>query len=437
MYVLKGFANHALLANNTPGTNNAIGEISQLSLTYSQELGQYVNSVAPDITLISFLSALNGAAQAVDPTFATRTFTILEWIYNLALTESGQMFADVFLQAILTQFQGVAESFQCGAIVVDVNGHYIPEWVSWQDTGAGTPTPNFVRIWFDDASFQAQYDEYTIAVVPPITPLDDFFKTASAVATEVDAVTYPSLVAAVQAARGNFPETILEADTFNYIDPDNLQAPLPTNWTVLIYGIAGNNIDAVKLALQTYILANSTHTRAEWTVIFPDIFKTTEFTLIPMWNQFAIPDRIVETGIYSPVANLVEVTALINQYASTYAPGQITAHSTVFGHPYKSLAVACIGSDQNLNNQFEITDVFPDFIAVSSTSTDFARMSQTTQTWAELLMNLLIQAEMYVEYGILPAGMTSLVRNNLLYVVASYNNINYLVAALSNFTTPA
>lgn len=437
MYVLKGFANHALLANNTPGSNNAIGEISNGSLTYSKELGQYVNAVAPNVTLISFLSARDGTAIPIDADFATRSMTIIEWIYNLALTESGQMFADVFLTQVLAAFQGKASNFQCGAIVSDAAGHYIPEWVSWSDSLDTTDSSNFVRIWFADASFAAQYDEFSIVVVPPITPLDDFFKTGAAVEAEVNAVTISQLVANAQAAKNGFPETIMRTDAYNWNDPLQPTHLVPTQWTVLIYGLAGNNVDSIKDALVTYILANTSHTQAEWTQIFPDIFKRTEVTLVPNWGNYAIPNRLVEDGIYSPLANMTATLAQLTSYCSSYPTVHINAHAAAFGHPYKSMAVAAVGSDQNRNNLYELVQIFPDFIAVSSQSTDFARMSQDTQGWAELLEQMLIVAETMGPFTSIPAGMTRLTRNNQLFIVASYDNIHYLVAAKYNFPTPS
>jgi hypothetical protein len=433
MYVLKGFANHALLANNTPGSNNAIGEISNQSLTYSREIGQYVNAVAPNITLISFLSAANGVAQPIESGFETRTMTIIEWIYNLALTESGQMYADVFLNQILAAFQGQASNFQCGNIVSDAAGHYIPEWVSWSDSVDTIDPSNFVRIWFADASFSAQYDEFAIVVVPPITPLDDFFKTGTEVEAEVNAVTISQLFTNAQNAKGGFPETIFRSDMYNWNDPLQPTHLVPTQWTTLIYGIAGNNIDSIKDALIAYILANSSHSQADWTQIFPDIFKRTEFTLVPNWGNYAIPNRVVEAGIYSPIANLSAENAQLTSYASSYPTAHINAHATVFGHPYKSLAIGAIGSDQNRDNLYELTQVFPDFISVSSQSTDFARMSQDTQGWAELLEQMLIVAEAMGPFTSIPTTMTRLTRNNQLFIVASYDNIHYLVAAKYNF----
>jgi hypothetical protein len=225
----------------------------------------------------------------------------------------------------------------------------------------------------------------------------------------------------------------MRTDEYDWHDPLQTSHLVATQWTVLIYGVAGNNIDSIKDALVAYILANTSHTQAEWTQIFPDIFKRTEVTLVPNWGNYAIPNRVVDTGIYSPFANLTAENAQLTAYASSYPAAHINAHGHVFGHPYKSLAIGAIGSDQNRDNLYELVQIFPDFIAVSSQSTDFARMSQNTQGWAELLEQLLITAETMGPFTSLPAGMTRLTRNGMLYAVASYGNIHYLVAAKYNF----
>lgn len=433
MYTLKGFATHGLFVNNTPGQVNPIGEISTDSRTYSQEVGQYVDVAnAPNVTLLSFLSATNGTPQVVDPALATRVLQICAWFYNQTIQHAGQQYSDQLLNGALTQFAAIANTFASGNMVTD-GTHWMPEWVSWTDTAN---PGSFIRIWFVDTSFQSEYDEYSFVIVPPITPLDDFFKAASNVQAEVSAVTQTQLFLNIQAAKTASngvvsPESDIISMTFNWHDPLNPTNLIPTNWVLLLYGMAGDNVDAISDALEAYILANSSHTRDDWVKIFPDIFKRTEFVLVPRWDKYAIPDRQVGTGIYSPVANLTDALAMLPQFAS-YPAAHINAHATAMGHPYKSLSILAIGSDQNRNNLYELTNVFPDLISVSSTSTDFARMSQYTQTFLLSLAKMLLVAETMTQYSSIPLGFTKLIRNGVLYIVYNYDTIDYLVAAKSN-----
>jgi hypothetical protein len=308
----------------------------------------------------------------------------------------------------------------------------MPEWVSWTDLAN---PGSFIRIWFADASFQSEYDEFTILVVPPITPLDDFFKAAANVQAEVNAVTQAQLFQNIQAAKNGDPESTIISMSYNWNDPNNPTNLIPTNWTIILYGMAGDNVDSISDALEAYILANSSHTRDDWVKIFPDIFKRTEFTLVPNWKNVAIAGRASgsndASAVYSPVANLTAALALLPQFAS-YPTAHINAHGTIMAHPYKSLQVLAIGSDQNRQNKFELTDVFPDMIAVSSTSTDFARMSQYTQTFLQKLAVMIATAETMTQYSSIPLGYTKLMRNGILYIVYNYDTIDYLVAAKSN-----
>lgn len=435
MYTLKGFTTYGLFANNTPGQTNAIGELSTESRTYSQEVGSYNDPVnAPNITLWSFSSTNNGVRIAIDPGLASRVIAICEWFYAQTIATPGQLYADQLLAGVLAQFQTTSGTFASGAMVTD-GTHWVPEWVSWTDLAN---PGSFIQIWFADTSFQNEYNGYSYVIVPPLAKIDDFFKASSTIQTELAAITQTQLFANIQAAKGSNPETQILSLTYNYNDPVNVGNLIPTNWVIIVYGSAGDNVDAISNALETYILASSTYTQAQWTAIFPDIFKRTEFTMVPQWSNYAIAGTAVNTsGIYSPVANLTDALALLPQFAS-YPTAHINAHATAMGHPYKSLSILSIGSDQNRGGMYELTDVFPDLISVSSTSTDFARMSQNTQTFLLIFATMLLVAETMTEYSSIPLGYTKLYRNNILYLVYNYNTIDYLVAAKSNtqFATP-
>lgn len=426
MYVLKGFGQHDQLANNTVGVINQIGELSPRARTYSREKGSYVSASAPNINLISFQSATDGVLQPVPPAFAAHTLNVLQFVYAKVLT-GAQLSADELLNDLIAQFQAVASDFQSGMIVKDGHNYTAPEWLSWKMKGQGE---NFIRIWLNDASFQAKYDEFSIVVVPPLDRLDDFFAMGNDVEANIKSRTYPQAVAKIQAARDVYPETIIRAETYNYVDPFDPAHLVPTNWTVLIYGAAGNNIDSIKDALIKYILANSTHTRDEWAKILPDLFKRTEFIIVPTFNRYAIPNRDIETGIYSPFVDFGEMTAMVKLIAVAYPGSHINAYITSSGFPYKSLSLASVGGPENRDGLFRLRDVFPDWIAVSSTSVDFRRMSLKTRQWAEILDQLVQAAETLTEFSDIPdPTMTRLKRDGIFYIVKSFDNIQYLVAS--------
>lgn len=434
MYVQKSFAEHTLFGDNTPGIVKKLGEMSDISSTFSREKGLYADKdLAPNILVRSFISKNNDASVEMPAPIIDQTLKVVNFVYAQTLSGQLDIPPNVLLENLLTEFVGKASDFKCGNMVSD-GTHTLPEWVSWISTVDSQNVDNFNKVWFVDQSFQQQYDEFEIVVVPPLDLLNNFFKPGSEVENLINNLTSSETMERIQAAKQNHPETVIRTNTYNYIDPLNSAHTVPTDWTVLIYGPGGDNVDSIKDALMAFILANSNHTRAEWTKIFPDIFKRTEFILLPLWDQYAIPNRELATGIYSQQVSFATVVDKMKQFATQYPEAHIDSHVTIMGHPYRSLAILSIGSPDNRDQQFKLKDVFPDLISVSSTSIDFNRMSQNTQSWAIELEKMIVASEAAGEFSDIPAGMMKVRRDGILYLTKSYRNINYLMVTKSNFT---
>jgi hypothetical protein len=441
-YVLKGFINNSTFMDAAPGATSTIGELSTQSSTYSTSKAYYFQeSTAPDLTFVSFASNDSSLGTVEAPSdIATQVLQIAAWVYaqTQAVPNPGEIAQATILSGLLAQFQTSAQNFTAGNMITD-GTYWVPEWIQWENTTDSTygsiasGNTNTIQIWFVDTSFQAQYDQYEIVVIPPMTTLNNFFTPAANVSALLAAQTYVDTITAVQTAKGNNPETMLVGETYDYVDPTNATNLIPTNWTLLIYGPAGDNVDAIQNALINYILANSTYTQAQWTAILPSLFKQTEFTLIPMWDQFAIPNRNQVSGIYSPQANASRALSMMTSVAQSYSAAQIASNTTVMTYPYNNISLVACGSGNNEGNNFQLEDLFPDLLSVPSTSVDFSRMSTTTQNFSLLLNQMLISAAALTEYGTVPAGMSTLVRDGIFYLVATYENINYLMVCASNF----
>lgn len=441
MYSSKSFANIGAFLSNVPGTNSPIGELTTYGATFSREVGTYEDGSQPGYTIYNFSSSNDGndgpaaGKVAVDSALVTKMIGVINFITNKVTSTVGQIDADQLLQALVVYGATVnLDTFSIGD-VVQHDQYWAPDWVKFQSqgvtTGGATPTliPNENTIWISIAAFVSEYDEYEIVVVPPIDSLDQFFQTGTAVINMINQITTPQIIARMQTFSNGHPPTIARDDQYTYYNPLNVAQTVAVDWPVLIYGPAGDNIDAIKDALIAYILANSSHTRADWTVIFPDIFKRTEFILAPHWHKYAIPNRTQAAGVYSPVINYNEGKSFLKLVAPAYDPAFVETHANVFGHPYNSIMVSVVGSVDNRALLFEITQVFQDYIDVSSTSIDFNRMDPLTQGWALMIANMLIIAETMNDHTVLPQGMMKITRNGILYLVQAYNNIQYLIAS--------
>lgn len=450
-YSLKGFVAYGAMSDNVPEEVALLGELSLRSGTYAKDRALYATTAgtAPSSTAVNlsvFSSKQSDGSDAAIPVdYTTTLLAIGKWIYEQSL--SGQFSSDnnAFLQALLSEFSGQIKDVVVGSMLQQ-GTQWMPESITFHFTSASADQPSYtsitrVKLWFSDHSFATQYDEYLIEFVTPLpdgSPLDDFFKPSSQVATEVESVTLPDLMQQVQTVIGNDPPTMVKTLNFDYHDPNDASYTHPTNWTFIIYGQAGNNIDAIKARLIEYILANSTHSREDWAKIFPDIFTSTEYIITPLWNQYAIPNETVDMGVYSPTVSVARAQQIAPSVfvGTKYTQDHINANMSVMGVPYKSLGMIVCGGPDNRDGITQFEHQWPDYIAVPTSSLDFDRMSPDTQSFVSLLYQLLKIAEDMTEFSDIPINFTRLKRTNpsgvdVLYVVATYQDIQYLVVAKS------
>lgn len=438
MLVIKGFMPHSRFADNTFGEVAAFGEISTLALTYAREKGIYKSNLSAEMELFTFTTANNAEHAVLTQEQVDHIAGILKFIYDSSLAVAGELYTDELYASLLLKFSDRAESFELGEMVEDNNGYWMPESVAWKARDVpGITGENYIKVWTCDDAFRRQYDGFEIVVIPPTDNLEEFFKVGDDVVKMLSARTARDVMYAVQEAKGGYPETTIRAESYDYHDPYESRLKAQAPFHVLIYGAAGDNIDNINDAIVEHLLTNSTRTREEWIKILPDLFRRTEFIIVPMWRNYAIAERTLQAGIHSPTTNLKSVPALIKQVVSSYPSAHIDEHLNVTHHPFKSLALAVIGSVDNRDQLYELLDIFSDYIAVSTTSSDFGRMSLKTQNWAKLLHRMLIEAEKMGQYTSIPLEMSKLTRNGVLYLAARYENINYLVAAKMNFNAPA
>jgi hypothetical protein len=427
MYQFKGFASLSSLASNITDIVAPIGELSATSATFAKDVKLYA-SPATEVVLHGFSSksSLSGKIAAPD-LIVQKAMSICDWVATRQKSILAGEIAQDFKLALTQQFASTCTSFTCGSMIIANNGHPYPAWISWKSLDY-VADDNLNTIWFSDDLFKKQYDEYEIVVIPPLSAIDAFFGTYAEVTASLDRRTYIQLFGDISVARAGYPETILTSQAFDFINALNTAVVLPTNWAFLIYGPRGNDTDAIKTALIAYIQRNSTRNLNLWRTIFPDIFKSTEFVLIPKWNQYAIAEMTLQVGIYSPVLGLKDELAYLKRAIADYPSAHIDQYACTMGYPYRSMSMSVVGNPDNRGNKYKLTDFFPDLIAVSSTSLDFNRMSALTQGFLTKLADLVYLAETATLYSDLSAEYKKTIRSGILYLSMSYNNITFLVS---------
>jgi hypothetical protein len=430
MDIIKGFVNITAYLSNVPGQTALLGELSTWSKTYSLEKGYYEDTSVAGYQLVTFKAASDTSNTEFELSTgqAKQILEVANAMVAYATSHIRPYDTQDFVNTISSSFFGRISDLQFGDYV-DNGALALPEWVSWTNNEFGD---GFVKIWFADQAFQTQYEEYTIKVVPPLEPLDNFFFGYGQVVSLLNAVTPVEFLEKIQAIKGDSPETYVRALAFNFINTANPAQFTASNWGVVIYGYAGDNIDNIKDAIVEYVLANSTHARSEWEQILPDLFKRTEFSVLPRWDQISIENLNSLGDLYSSIMEPLESLQFAKDAINYYSDQFIEQNIELFPFDYKALVLTAVSGDNNVAGTDSLRSLFPDYIPVPSTSTDFGRMSLKTQNWIIFMERLIMAAETATQYSSIPTDLRKQTKGGILFISKIYEGVNYLVACKSN-----
>lgn len=439
MYQLQGFFNYSPLIDNRKDQVAMFGEVSSDSLTFAKDKLYHTNEVAPQTQLVVFSTQNEDGYTEVPAPLAKTVLQAGQYLLERALAGTLSSDASLFLASFRAEFNNVLSEIDSGEILSD-GDHTLPEWVSFRVVDH--PENNKVTVWLADDSFRMQYMGYHIDVIPPIVPVDDFMKDPLEVRRMLDAYNFVEKMDDAQAKRGDYPYTQLIVREYDYVNPVDKSFKVPSIWLVIIYGRAGVNPDVIKEAIIEHVLDNSEYPRDDWVDILPDLFLRTEFVMTPFWTTYAVPNRELQAGLYSPTVHPASAVALLKQttVGDKYTDAWIEQHYEVSNLLYKSLAFGVVGHPENRDGITSFYDQFKEYIIVTNDSADFNRMPVSVQEFYVKLGELTRVAEELDGFETLPVGVFRLTRDAIEYVAFVHENIAYLMVTkqqLEALTTPS
>ncbi len=428
--IVKSFMTINAYVNNIPGQTSVLGELSTWSRTYSKEKGEYQYNDLNGYRLTTFkvLDQATGIESVLPDSLARQAIEMVMACINYATLHIRPYDSVDFKNTLLSSFFGQIGNLSMGEFR-DNGSLALPEWLTWTSLSNNNTV---MKVWLSDPAFQDQYDDYEIIVIPPVEPVDMMFNDYNLALTAINDRSSSQLSDKIELLKNGNPESYLRFRDFRFYNSLALTQHNKTLWTTLIYGKTGDNIDSIKDALTEYILENSTHTRAEWEVILPDVFKRTEFILFPRWDKISIENLGNNSSLYSSAVDPLEAIAFAKSAIDFYPAAFIETNTSVFPYTYKALSVVAVNGNTNVSGSERLFDLFPDYIPVSSTSADFNRMQEKTRDWVIFIGDLIRQAETLTSFSSVPLNMRKQSRSGILYVSAMFDNINYMVAAKSN-----
>lgn len=435
MYTIKGFISITALANNTPDDVSPVGEISGFCKTFARDVTEYGN-VSQHVRLLAFTSKKDESRITVPAEYSQHILDISQWVYSNSINGTIRNDQAEFQRLITGQFKNSMTKVFSGPMI-EAKGNWFPEWLGWELASESHKESNIIKVYFSDQAFRDGYDDYEIIIVPPIEPVDTFQGIQSQVEKALSNWNLPDHGNRILEKADGVPYTYMIPHEYTWHDREDFDSTLfPTNWSVIIYGIAGRNPSHIKQAYREQILEQSAHPHSDWVKVFPDIFTTTRFTFVPGWKIRGIPNLTEEGSLYSPILPydflLKAAGKFLNPAEPTLDPKIIfstTRDLTTVPFLYKSLNSVCIAGEENRIGMKSMHEVLESYALIHTGSPDISLVDADTTAWIRLAILAVIVAEDYHPHSAtheisIQAEETD---PNIQYAVFEHKNIEYRI----------
>lgn len=426
-----GFINIKNFTNNTPGQTAVIGELGKKGYTYSTEVGSYSVTAYPDVQLKSFSVERDGVVVSLGLSYYTQILQVSQWIYLRSINGLVTTDPQSLLQALNAEFSSFGTFTSVGTILN--NGTYnFPASLEMAFTNTGET--NNITLWYAEANFLVEYPGKEFTVVFPFDDINILTGPATEAVAAINGITLIGNNSRIQDAIGEFPETDVWINNFTWVSVDNDEITLPIPLSVIIYGAAGINLDYIKDAIREAILGNSTASRDVWEKVLPDLFTPTEFYMVPIWDRVSLPNQLVSTSLYSPVLPIADVTKYTGKYMADYDAAHVAASVEALSTTYQNVMVLACGHIRNYKVPYVFSEEWPQYAAIPTTSPEFGKIPEATRSFIIALIALLKVAEEATDISLLPTGYTRTQRNDVYYITATVESVQYLVPIRNNFS---
>ena len=290
------------------------------------------------------------------------------------------------------------------------------------------------NIWLSDSVFRAFYPDYDISIVLPFNNFENILNNTSEFITALDKFSLTEFNTRIELNKGTDPTTYSKIMNIPYRIP-NTTVLKNCYFAFNIYGIQGNYNHILKLELYNY-LTNTLGLDGETVeYLFPTILNINEFFITPRWDKVAIPSQVGQIGISSQV-NLTYMEVFdIDKFVKIFNDTNFIRSNT-YNVPidYNNLLLHVTNGYYTEEPIQDFKKYYSDFITVTSTHPDFARMSQRTQRFITLLENMLNisnsnnSTEMFNKIlANMNYQFTIITRNGVTYISYSFEDHQYYV----------
>lgn len=436
MYSLYGFVEIPNFENNSPDNTATVGELSALGRNFSTEVGQYTVASYPNVQLVSISSRRDDALVDVGLTYYDAVLHISQWLFDKST--NGQLGNDVTIirQALTAQFGASCNIKEVGTVLTQNGSYYFPAYLTLSLTNAGED--NDIYIWYADQYFTqlVPYPLFDMRGILPFDSIDVLMGPPESALAALKAITGATFANKAQEVAGNKPQSHIWSNDYDWrcLTNDDITYKCPLG--VLINGIAGLNIDHIQDFLRALILSLSAHSVEDWRKVLPQLFKSTEFYIVPTWDRKSLANQDTTTRLYSPTLRMTK--ALMKRYTDKYMAGftadWLDANLCYSGSAWKNLGFLSVGNPDNYGAKTAFDDQFPEYAVVNSLSPEFSKIPGRVRLFITQLFTLFDAAENASGTSLVPTGFTRVERNGISYITFTYESCQYLCPIRDGFS---
>lgn len=436
--ILQGFYSMPELYNNTTGQTAEFGELTTETRTFTKDEKEWALTTFPDVVLVSFESR-DEMNVSVTPgnSYINTSLALGEWLYKQYVSgniPNANRTAE-FLQAIAIEFPSLT-NVKIGAILKTVSGdkNYI-DWISFT-LSDGSKVWNS-KVWCSNKSMFQEYEGGEIIVLPPVEPIDGLQGTKASVTNLLRLVTPDTMIEKMNAVQGRYRATSTRSLQLTWHDPNDATSTLVTSWYIVVYGNAINDVDLIKNAIRDYLDSNSAHTN--WRDIYPELYSSNEFVMIPLYDDIAFPGSVIDQGGYRSLTRIGDKNTIARQripngYSQTAnLETYMSDNLELLSHTYRTMFMLVLANPANAGGVFRLTTLYPDYRNLPSTSIDFNRMDPKTREFSIQLQYALDIAYNFRETDVAPNGYYKIKRGVRTYIGWVLHGYTYLILIRSNY----
>ncbi len=382
--IIKAFVELNSVLSNARGEVASIGELSDISKTFSREKQFFSSAVSTGVSLVVFYAQKGGTDISLTQAQAD---TLLSVAKDLEVNYDGSTTAKSYIEATNPTFTQVIAGDP-----LTYKGITIPENIEYVFDDAGESTR--VQIWFQDTKFKADYDQYEVKIVPPIQPVMSLYSPYATVLPVMTAITPIVLSQQESVIRGDEPYTHRRVYELRWNDPSDKTKAVTTYWTSLGYGPDTYRVDIILEAIRKYLTDNSPYTITQWREYLPDILAVENFAFLPFWDKTALS---VGGGtihaIFSPVIKVKGQGNTAVKFLSNRTPDGIEEKAEVVPQVWNGLTSLVVPGLTNPEDKECFSVSYPDYALLAANDQNLSRLSLTTRTAIEAMERIAIVAD--------------------------------------------